>query len=127
MTSKTVYIKKYDWILRFYIIDKCSDIEAILYSIPNSQIRYKVKQKIKRCGLNTGLTYSKGRSTIIIIGRTLSVAEFLNTLTHELAHLAVHISEYYSIPLSSEETAYAVGDTIPLIFSAISKHLNNDR
>lgn len=120
MTNKTIYIEKYDWFVSFYALEKCEDIPLLLSSINDEKTRLKISNKVYRCGLNTGLTYSKGRKTIMIIGRSTCAKEFLNTLTHEIFHLAIHIGKYYDLDLASEEPAYIVGDFIPKIFNNIN-------
>lgn len=125
MTSKTIYITKYDWLVSFYVVDTCKDIQPIIYSIKDKKTRTKIANKIKSCGINTGLTYSKGQKTIMIIGRSTCAKEFLNTLTHEIFHLAIHIGKYYDLDLASEETAYIVGDFIPKIYNNINHLICN--
>lgn len=64
-------------------------------------------------GPNAGYTYSDPRimASCIFVGPTTSGAEFLDTFTHELRHLADHIAQYLGIDLWGEETAYMTGDT----------------
>ena len=79
--------------------------------------------------LNIGLTYTNkdDRETIIVIGYSSDVAEFVNTLTHEINHFIEHVMEDLhiqslkkSVPLLSLklfELLYrdAVSSVLPLL------------
>lgn len=45
------------------------------------------------CNLNTGLTYTniKLRKSVIVISKTSSFGQLMNTITHEYYHLICHI------------------------------------
>lgn len=64
------------------------------------------------CKRNHGLTYTAYdfQSSVMVIGKTTSKAEFLNTLTHEICHLALHLSKYFNLNPYSEEVCYMAGD-----------------
>lgn len=108
-----------------YVIEDCKDIQRVLDNIQDASVRSKIKRSISSCGLNTGLTISKKRHSILIIGRSSSLAQFLNTLVHELFHLSVHISNHYDIDLNTEKPAYLIGELIHLIFSPLKKFIIN--
>lgn len=63
---------------------------------------------LKSGKLDTGLTYSNAlrRESVVVISRTSSALEFLQSLTHELGHLSCHIAECYGIGLGGEEVRY---------------------
>ena len=62
---------------------------------------------------NTGFTYTNpwNRRAVVVIGPTTSGAEFTDTLTHEIHHLAVAIASELGIDLESETPAYLAGDS----------------
>lgn len=64
--------------------------------------------------LNTGFTYSNELfyRSVVCIGPTSSGAEFIDTLTHEIHHLAVAIAGELGVDLESETPAYLAGDTM---------------
>ena len=66
---------------------------------------------------NTGLTYSnKGESeTVIVIGVSSDVAEFVNTLTHEVNHFVEHVLETLNIASGTEAEAYFTGELFELL------------
>ena len=62
---------------------------------------------------NTGFTYTDPEifRAIVAIGPTTSSEEFLDTLVHEIHHLAVAIAAELDIDLDSETPAYISGDS----------------
>lgn len=62
--------------------------------------------------LDTGLCYSNfgKRRTLLVVAKTSSAAEFLNSLTHEVAHACVHIASAVGVNHRSEDFAYMVGE-----------------
>lgn len=61
--------------------------------------------------INSGITNSKfgNRTSIVGISDVTSIAQWFDTLTHELKHVQSHICEYYGISERSEEAAYLIG------------------
>lgn len=51
------------------------------------------------------------KEALVVIGPTTSSAEFLDTLTHEIHHLAVVVANSLGIDLESETPAYISGDS----------------
>lgn len=66
------------------------------------------------CSINTGLTFSDyiSRTSVIVISITNSEKEFLKSYHHELGHCAVHICQFYGIPLEGEEVQYLGQDLV---------------
>lgn len=61
---------------------------------------------------NTGFTYSNpdvGRS-VVVIGKSTSPAEFVNTFAHELRHLTDDIVGAYHMELYGEGVGYLQGE-----------------
>ena len=63
--------------------------------------------------VNEGFSWPDSRlmRSCIFIGPTTSGAEFLDSFTHELRHLADDIATFLGINLRGEEVAYLTGDT----------------
>lgn len=64
--------------------------------------------------LNTGFTYSdaKLKRCIVVIGPSSSSKEFLNTLVHEIHHVAVAIASSLGVDLEEETPAYMAGNAM---------------
>ena len=78
---------------------------------PPSILR-RVERNMELDQMDTGFTYSNLflRESVVVIGRSSSGAEFLNSFVHELRHLADDIAYVYGYPLRGEEVAYLTGD-----------------
>ena len=66
---------------------------------------------LKTCNLNIGLTYSniKLKSSVIVVNKTSSFSQLINTIAHEYFHLICHLSKTLKIE-DEEELAYLNGD-----------------
>lgn len=66
-----------------------------------------------RCSRDCGFTFSnpENRRAVVLIGPTSSGSEFLDTLVHEIHHLAVAIAAELGMDLESETPAYLAGDS----------------
>ena len=75
--------------------------------------------------LNSGITYSnyENRMSIMVIGHTLEAKEFADTLDHEKGHLLMHLADYYSIDVKSEEFQYLSGHILRAMFPYASMFL----
>jgi predicted SprT family Zn-dependent metalloprotease len=64
------------------------------------------------CAKDTGLTYSSPeyRSSVAVVYKATSFKEFVNTLSHEVAHICAHITKAFVIKLTEEEFCYMLGD-----------------
>lgn len=62
---------------------------------------------------NTGFTFSNpyDKVALVVIGPADSGKEFIDTLVHEVHHLAVAIASELGIDLESESPAYLSGDS----------------
>lgn len=74
--------------------------------------------------IDTGLCYSNFamRKSVLVVARTSSPAEFLNSLTHESAHACVHIATALGINHKSEDFAYLIGELCREMYPDV-KHL----
>lgn len=66
------------------------------------------------CEHDCGFTYADPISceAVVFIGPTSSGAEFLDTVSHEIHHLAVAIAAGLGIDLEGETPAYIAGDAV---------------
>ena len=93
----------------------CDDIDSIIQTLkdincPNKYINEAV-DNIEECKLNTGLTYSNLRmkSSVIVISKTSSFGQTINTVAHEYYHLISHIAKALDIE-NEEELANLNGN-----------------
>lgn len=88
-----------------YIIQTLRDINC-----PNKYIKEAIKN-LDSCNLNIGLTYSNLdlQSSVIVIGKTSSFDQIINTISHEYFHLLCHLKRGLNIK-DEEELATLNGD-----------------
>ena len=81
----------------------CQDIDIIIETLKDIHCPKKYIQKaldnLETCNLNIGLTYSNLnlKSSVIIISKTSSFYQLINTISHEYYHLICHISKALDI------------------------------
>lgn len=104
-----------DWEITILYDCTCDDIDYIIETLkgincPRKYIK-EALQNLETCNLNIGLTYSniKLKSSVIIINKTSSFKQMINTIAHEYFHLICHISKALKIE-DEEELAYLNGD-----------------
>lgn len=112
MIKDVFYIKS--WKVTILYECTCEDIDYIIETLkqvncPKIYIK-EALTNLETCSLNTGLTYSniKLKSSIIVINKTSSSAQLINTVSHEFYHLICHISKALKIK-DQEELAYLNG------------------
>lgn len=104
----------------------CDDIDYIIETLNDihcpRKLIDKALQNLETCNLNIGLTYSniKLKSSVIIINKTSSFAQMINTIAHEYYHLICHISKALDIK-DEEELAYLNGDLNMYSYKFIEK------
>ena len=81
----------------------CDDIDFIIETLkdincPNYYID-RALDNLEECKLDSGLTYSNIalKSSVIIINKTSSFSQLINTIAHEYFHLICHISDVLEI------------------------------
>ena len=105
----------YNWIVTILYECTCDDIDYIIRILKdiNCPIKYikEALHNLQTCNLNIGLTYSNTnlQSSVIVVNKTSSFAQLINTIAHEYFHLICHISKILEIE-DEEELAYLNGD-----------------
>lgn len=104
------------WVVDFAFATRGYDIEGVLSCLydcgATPAIMKQAEDLMKRCDYNCGFTFSDPElmRAMVLIGPTTSGAEFIDTLVHEVHHLAVAIASELGIDLESEAPAYLAGD-----------------
>ena len=104
-----------EWTVTVLYECTCDDIDYIIETLkrikcPNKYIK-EALNNLETCNLNIGLTYSNIglKSSVIVVNKTSSFAQLINTIAHEYYHLICHISRALEIT-DEEELAYLNGD-----------------
>ena len=122
MIEQNMSIGEIGWNLRIFYFPKTSSQRSIvlkcLYNAGCTGRNFRRAMTLLDSGaLNTGLTYSdkRERKTIIVIGCSSNIAEFVNTLTHEVNHFIEHVMEALQIQSGAEDEAYFTGELYELL------------
>lgn len=104
------------WMVDFLFAVRKYDIEGVLSVLYNAHAPESIiddaEELMRSCEYNCGFTYSNPRRklAVVLIGPTTSGAEFIDTLVHEVHHLAVAIASSIGVDLEGETPAYLAGD-----------------
>lgn len=105
----------YNWKITILYETTCDDIDYIIKTLMDINCpKYYIERaldNLEECKLNSGLTYSnsKLKSSVVIINKTSSFSQLINTISHEYFHLICHISKELNIE-DEEELASLNGD-----------------
>ena len=113
------------WVVDFLFATKRYDIDGVLACLYDAYAPYEIMEQAEdlmlSCEYNCGFTYTNQhkRRAVVLIGPTTSGEEFINTLVHEVRHLADAIAKSLGVPLDSERPAYISGDTAKALAEVI--------
>ena len=122
MIRQDIHLDPYGWHVRIYYAVTTYWTERIAGDMWRIGCRgrdlAKAVRNLRSGDLNTGITYSNFREeeTVMVISRTSSPEEFLNSWEHEKKHLARHIEQAFGIDPYSEEAAYLEGTIAQKMF-----------
>ena len=88
-----------NWKIQILYECTCDDIDYIIKALeeincPNKHIKEAI-DNLETCNLNIGLTYSNLnlQSSVIVINKTSSDLQLINTISHEYYHLICHLKK----------------------------------
>lgn len=123
MIEQKLHIKEIGWNLRIFYCPKTSSQRYIvlqcLYDAGCTGRNFRRAVTLLGSGaVNTGLIFSNKseRKSIIVVGNSSNVGEFINTLTHEINHFIEHVMEALQIQSGAEDEAYFTGELFELLF-----------
>ena len=123
MIEQKLHIKEIGWNLRIFYCPKTSSQRSIvlqcLYDSGCTGSNFRRAMTLIRSGaVNTGLIFSNKseRKSIIVVGNSSNVGEFINTLTHEINHFIEHAMEALHIESGTEDEAYFTGELFELLY-----------
>lgn len=116
MTRQKIRYTKYGWDINvFYDVDN-TDTYSVVSALKDIGCRgenlYRSISAVESCAKNGGLTFAnlKTREMVVMITKTTSPAEFLDTMVHELHHMSEFIAREAGIPYTGEPISYIEGD-----------------
>ena len=105
----------HDWDVTILYECTCDDIDYIIETLKDINCPMvflkEALNNLESCKLNIGLTYSNLslKSSVIVVNKTSSFAQLINTISHEYYHLICHIAKAFETE-DEEELAYLNGD-----------------
>ena len=123
MIERTLKIGR--WSVEFYFAPDGYDMDALLDRLydfgAGAPVMRKALRLMETKQDNTGFTFSNPYEhvALVAIGPTSGGDEFIDTLTHEVHHLAVAIASDLGIDLESETPAYIAGDSARALASVV--------
>lgn len=115
MIRKVLHIGSWD--AEFYFAPDGYDIDIILSRLydfgADAKILKKALAMMEAGELNKGMTFANplDHIALVLVGPTSNGEEFIDSLVHEVHHLAVFIATELGIDLESETPAYISGDS----------------
>ena len=115
MIMQDILLEKYNWKVVVCFLEKDSDIDDAMDVLSESDCvgtpLIEAYDHISQDIPNVGLTYTNvaKRSSIVIVGKSTSEAECINSITHELFHVVAHICNHLDIDMQGEEPCYLMG------------------
>lgn len=125
MISQYIQLGDRDWnVLVYYNVGE-QDLVEVVDSLKQLDCS---KQDLKKCikvlkRKNTGFTFSNTdyKMSIVCIGESTSIGQFVNTAIHEAKHVQSHICEYYGIAEDTETAAYLIGHLVHRMYMMLEK------
>lgn len=103
------------WHIDFLFADEEYDLKTVVGYLYDANAPYSAMRKsvnlMQEGEMNTGFTFNNpvDKRIVVVIGPTDSSEEFINTLVHELHHVAVAIADHNGFDLDGETPAYIAG------------------
>ena len=107
-----------EWVIDFLFAEERYDrdgVLACLYEIDApSEVLEQADEVMRKNDWNCGFMYGSVilKRAVVVVGPSSSGSEFLDTLVHEIHHLAVLIASGLGVDLESETPAYLAGDSV---------------
>lgn len=129
MTHCELYSPRGKWKVHVFLdIDSyCTDdiMEQLFYSGIDGAHAKQAYENLTRGEINSGLCYSnhEKRESVIVVGKTSSASETFNSIMHEFAHLAAHISNADGLDNYGESVAYTIGELARDLWNYIKPYM----
>ena len=129
MTAQYIQLGDRDWnVLVYYNVDKYDfvEIEDSLRQLDCSEEDMKAAFNTLR-KKNSGFTFSNTdyKMSIVCIGESTDVSQFVNTAIHEAKHVQSHICQFYGIEEDTETAAYLIGHLVQRMYGMLRKILRS--
>lgn len=123
------HISKIDWTIECFVTTDNSQLEEILFKLENIGCSKSVIDRARIIlseQYDSGFAYSnlKDRKSIMIINKSTSMEEFVNTYNHEKNHIEMHICESLGFDPYGEVAADLSGCLAQRLFNEMLTNLD---
>lgn len=128
MIRQVAYLPEFDWVIKAYfsVSDYWTDeiMAELAFAGADEEQMWKSYYSLTSGNLDEGICFSGAdtRTSILVVAKTSSAAEFYNSTTHEFCHLAAQIARIIGVDPAGEEVAYMVGEMARDFYPSV-KHL----
>lgn len=124
MTRRTLNIGR--WLVVFLFAGEDYNAYDVLQVLADAGASLDILDQAEEtliCKENCGFTYTDSRHhiAVVFIGPSSSGEEFIDTLVHEVHHLAVAVADGLGVDLRSEDPAYIAGDAARALAKTICR------
>lgn len=115
MIKQEIYLEKYDWNVIVCHVANQEDVDEamdLLSSIDcKGQPLLDAYDHISTDSSNKGLTYTNvsKKTSVVLICKSTSEGEYINSLTHEMFHVVAHICNHLEIDMQRRRTMLSYG------------------
>lgn len=124
MIKQQFHLRNYDWVVTFYYDVSAHDFYAVMNHLHvigcKGENFVTAWNNINKGCCDRGLTYSDfgGKQSVVVVGEASTFGELMNSLSHEIHHLSVHIAQSNDLDLAGEEVCYIDGEVTQRVFEA---------
>lgn len=123
------HISKIDWCIECFVTTDDSKLEEILFKLENigcSKSTIRRARQILSEQYDSGFAYSNlnERKSIMVINKSTSMEEFVNTYNHEKNHIEMHICEAFGFDPYGEVAADLSGCLAQRLFNTMLINMN---
>lgn len=128
MIRQVAYLPEYDWVIKAYFAVSSYWVNEIMAELAfagaDEEQMWKSYDSLISGNLDEGICFSGAdtRTSVLVVAKTSSAAEFYNSTTHEFCHLAAQIAQIVGVNPAGEEVAYMVGEIARDFYPSV-KHL----
>ena len=127
MIKARVYLQEYDWTIYAHFAVTKDNSEEIFNKLLQYGSQYN--EALDACAVieedrpNYGITYSNHilKTTILVISKSTSAKEFIDTFVHEVSHIQRHIIKTYHLDSDSEQVCYMIGTIAKQLYTKCSR------
>lgn len=129
MTEQHFVYEPYGWDISVFYEVECKDTDRIVAELKDigcyGENLFRARKNIESCSPNSGVTYANlsTKEMVVIMTKTTSPAQFMDTFVHELHHMAEFIAKADGVPMVGEEISYISGDLSRQMLTSANRYL----